>query len=113
MLSSEVEMHILPHSASVTMQVDFKETEEHFWGVHPLTDFLLRRWEDHMDGGRYQRTLWDLGLIGAMIHPEWTEEVKVDAFDNPHVWMYRSIEAQAIIQEFYESTLRYLKSRHK
>ena len=61
-----------------------------------------------MDAGRYHRTLWDLGLIGALIHPEWTREVKVETYDNPHVWMYQSINAEAIIKEFYESVLNYL-----
>jgi inosine-uridine nucleoside N-ribohydrolase len=110
MLSSEVEMHIIPHSVSVAMRVDFQETEEKFRGVHPLTDFLLSRWEDHMDAGRYHRTLWDLGLIGAMIHPEWTQVMKVDSYDNPHVWIYHSINSEAIIKEFYESVLNYLNS---
>ena len=108
MLSSEVEMHIIPHSVSVEMTFDFSTTENQLRGVHPLGDFLVDRWYRHMDGGRYRRTIWDLGLIGAMIHPQWAEEVKVETFENPNVWLFKDIDAEAITGEFYRSVRDYL-----
>ncbi len=108
MLSSEVEMHIIPHSVSMEMTFDFSTTENQLRGVHPLGDFLVDRWYRHMDGGRYRRTIWDLGLIGAMIHPQWAEEVKVETFENPNVWLFKDIDAEAITGEFYRSVRDYL-----
>ena len=61
MLSSTVEMHIIPHTVSAAMQFNYQETSQRFKGVHPLTDFLLDRWDTHIDGGRYSRTIWDWG----------------------------------------------------
>lgn len=109
MLSSLVEMHIIPHTVSAVMKFDYEETVRHFKGVHPLTDFLVDRWYDHLDGGRYSRTIWDLGLIGAMIHPEWAEEIRVSSFENPNIWIYKNVDADAIIKDFYFTTLDYLR----
>lgn len=105
LLSSQVEMHIIPGNVAAAMQFDYQETSRHFKGVHPLTDFLLDRWDSHMDGGRYHRTIWDLGLIGAMIHPQWTSEIKGEGFENPNIWLYRDIDATRVIEEFFQRTL--------
>jgi len=109
MLSSMVEMHIIPHTVSAVIKFDYAKTVQQFEGVHPLTDFLLDRWESHLDAGRYWRTIWDLGLIGAMIHPEWAEEIKVNSFENPNIWIFKTIDANAIIEEFYSTTTEFVK----
>lgn len=109
MLSSEVEMHILPNPTSLAMRFEFTETYRHFHGVHPLTDFLLNRWTQHVDGGRYERIIWDLGIVGAMLHPEWCHEIKGEGFDNPNVWMYKELDGDAIRDEFFRMTLEYVE----
>lgn len=108
MLSSRVEMHIIPGNVSAVMRFDYQETSRRFKNVHPLTDFLFRRWDQAVEGERYARTIWDLGLVGAMIHPEWTTEVKGAGFENPNIWLYKEIKAELIIQEFFETTLDYV-----
>lgn len=57
-----------------------------------------------MDGGRYSRTIWDVALIQAMIHPEWTEEIKVSTFENPNVSIYSKIDAISMKEEFFRTT---------
>lgn len=109
MLSSRVEMHIIPHTVAAAMRFDYAETSRRFSGVHPLTDYLVHRWDNHMDDGRYSRTIWDLGLIGAMIHPEWTEEIKAATFENPNIWLYMELDASAIIEEFYTTTVGFVE----
>lgn len=109
LLSSEVKMHIIPGNVAAAMRFDYQETSRHFRNVHPLTDFLIRRWDHHLDGERYERTIWDLGLVGAMIYPEWATEVKGSGFENPNIWLFKEINAGAIIQEFFETTLAYVK----
>ncbi len=110
MLSSDVEMHIIPHSVSVQMTFDFATTAERMQGIHPLADFLVDRWYHHMDGGRYERTIWDLGLIGAMVYPDWAEEVRVTTFENPNVWLFREIDSRAITEDFYQTASDFLKA---
>jgi len=113
MLSSDVEMHIMPVNVAAGMVFDFRETEQRLKGQHPLTDYLLDRWYNHMDGGVYRRTIWDLGLIEALIHPHLAEEVKVSGFENRNVWMYREIDAGAMTEDFFRTTLESLKAGHR
>jgi inosine-uridine nucleoside N-ribohydrolase len=108
MLESEVEMHIVPGNVAAAMEFNYVETAARFEGIHPLGDYLLDRWTQHLDGGRYSRTIWDLGLIGAMIHPEWATEIKAEGFENPNIWLYRDLDAPSIRDEFFNSTLKYL-----
>ena len=58
------------------MTFDYDETrsklENHFLG-----DFLLKIWDDHIDSGRTKRTIWDLSIINAFLHPERMEEVEI------------------------------------
>ena len=105
MLSSQVQMHIIPNNVSASMEFNYQETENHFEDIHPLTDFLVDRWYWHMDGSRYRRIIWDVALIEAMIHPEWAEEIKVTSFENPNVWLYRKIDARSMKEEFFRTTV--------
>lgn len=43
LLSSEIEMHIIPGNVSSEMTFSYQETMEHFRDFHPLTDFLVDR----------------------------------------------------------------------
>jgi hypothetical protein len=106
-----VELHIIPTNVAAALAMNWHKTKQRFDGKHELTDFLLQRWYQHMDGGRYQRTIWDLALIQAMIFPQWAAEVPIQtAADkgNRQIWMYHSIDAQQMIDEFYQSTLQFL-----
>ena len=87
------------------MKFKYQETVEHFQDVHPLTDFLVDRWYRQMDGSRYERTIWDIALIEAMIHPEWADEIKVTTFENPNVWIYSEIDAQSMKDEFFRTIM--------
>ncbi len=91
--TSDVEMHIIPNNVAAKMKVKRADAVQQLAGKHPVADFLLRHWEQHIDASQYERTLWDLALIGAIIHPEKVTEVKVSGFENPNVWMYKEIDA--------------------
>lgn len=110
LLASKVEMHIIPSNVASAMKFDYGECYRNFREVHPLTDFLLERWTNHVDGSRYHRTIWDLGLVSAMIHPKWASEVKGEGFENPNIWLYEKIDAKSIINEFYTTTLNHVKT---
>ena len=114
MLMSDVEMHVIPVNVAAALTFDYQETEARFKGKHGLTDFLLQRWFDHLDGSRIRRTIWDLALIEAMIHPEWAEKVKITTSKdngNKTVWYYKEIDAERFRKEFFTTTLEYLEGK--
>ncbi len=95
------------------MVFNWQETEEKFKGKHDLLDFLLQRWYNHLDGGRGERTIWDLALIQAIIHPQLAEEVKIKTSKEKgdrEIWMYKSIDADKMREEFFEEVLEYVKN---
>jgi inosine-uridine nucleoside N-ribohydrolase len=100
LITSDVEMHIIPNNTAAKMKVKRADAVEQLAGKHAVTDFLLRYWEQHLDASLNERTLWDLALIGAIIFPEKATEVKVSGFDNPNVWMYKDIDAGFIWGDF-------------
>lgn len=109
MLTSQVEMHIMPVNILRGMKFDYQRTKEEFQGKHDLTDFLLQRWYNHLDGGRKQRVLWDVALIEAIIYPEMVEEVKVSTYENKNIWMYKNINEEYFIENLYSEILELIK----
>ncbi len=106
MLHSDVEMHVMPHSVALAMDFSFDETEQALRGLHPLGDYLVDRWANHLDGLRKSRWIWDLALIEAMIHPEWTEEIQITTakeFGAKRIHIYRTLNGVAVKQDFFDT----------
>lgn len=111
LLDSEADMHIIPVSVASAMVIGFDEMQSKIGG-HWLGKHLQKRWVDHIDGSRRSRTLWDLALVTIFIHPEMAEtEVVQTSRDsgNRAVTFYKSIDADAIYQDFYETLLAFEK----
>lgn len=107
-----VELHVLPKQVSILMDFEYDELERRFRGEHGLADYLVDRWYDHVDGLRYRRHIWDLALVGAMLHEDGTETVEVHTspeYGDRVVTFYKSIDADAIREDFFETTLAYLR----
>ena len=111
LLFSEVEMHIIP--VSVANQITFKysetrkQIENHFLG-----DFLLKIWDDHVDGGRTQRTLWDLTIVYAFLHPEWMQEVEITTSKDSggrKIFYYKDFDAEQMRTDFYAKINTYAR----
>ena len=114
LLFSDVEMHIIPVSVASQMEFDYSEAVEKLTGVHPVTDFLLRRWDDHLDGGRQKRTIWDLALIAAIIHPEWAEWTTITTSrDNGsrEIEYISDIDEDKIRADFYDHLITHLSDK--
>jgi purine nucleosidase len=110
-LRSGAELHIIPVNVAAAMTMDWAETGARFRGRHDLLDFLLHRWFVHHDGSRSRRTIWDLALIQAMIHPEMAEAVTVRTSaerGEREVRLYRRIDADRMREEFFTSVLHHL-----
>ena len=112
MLASDVEMHVMPHSVALGMEFTYAETETQLRGKHPLGDYLVDRWYQHLDGLRKARWIWDLALIEAMIHPEWTEKMTITTSKdngNKEVHFYKAIDAEKMKQEFFEKLVEFFE----
>ncbi len=115
-LNSSVDVHIIPVNVAGAMTFSYEETVEAFDESSTLQNFLLERWYKHLDGGRKERTIWDLALIQAIIHPEYAEEVKITTskdHGNREVYYYRSIDAEKMKAEFFKTLNDYLKQMDK
>ncbi len=111
LLNSKVNMHIMPVSVALAMQVDFDKMNTKI-GNHFLGGFLMKRWEDHLDGSRRNRILWDLALITAFIKPSLaTTKVVHTSKDsgNRSITFYDTIDADAIYADFYATLLAFEK----
>ena len=111
LLNSEVEMHIMPNTTSINMELTFQETEENLREIHPLGGFLCDRWYQHLDGSRKKRVIWDLAIIEAIIHPEWAEEVIIHTSKDSgkrEINFYKAIDHNKMKMEFFDKIKAYL-----
>ncbi|WKN40614.1 nucleoside hydrolase [Tunicatimonas pelagia] len=112
LLTSEIDMNVIPVNVASAMKFTFAEVEEKLSGTHQLGSFLVDRWYQHLDGSRKERTIWDLALIEAIIHPEWAETVEVTTSrdsGNRKINYYRSIDAEQMKKNFYTTLLGYFE----
>ncbi len=112
LLTSEVEMNVIPVNVASAMTFTFAEAEEKLSNTHPLGNFLVDRWYQHLDGSREERTIWDLALIEAIIHPEWAEKIEVTTSrdsGNRKINYYRSIDTKQMKEDFYSILMGYFE----
>ncbi len=105
-LHSGIELHIMPGNVAAAMELEWTEAVARLEGRHPLLDFLLERWWDHLDGERHSRVIWDLALVQAMLHPALAETVEVQLSAEKggrRAILYRSIEAEPMWEEFFQT----------
>ena len=116
MLQSEVEMHVMPSNVAINMELRYDETVAALDGKHPLGDFLVERWFQHLDGSRKARIIWDLALIEAFLHPEWAEEVTVTTSrdsGNRAISFYKSIEAEKMKNDFFAEMKKFFSKENR
>jgi inosine-uridine nucleoside N-ribohydrolase len=105
MLNSTVPMTVIPVNVAYAMQFDYADTAKRLKGTHPLGDFLVDRWTNHMDGSRQNRAIWDLALIYAMSDPQWASFKKVKTskeYGGRDVTYISSIDAEQMYQAFFD-----------
>lgn len=109
MLESNTPMNIMPVSVAFAMEIDYKTISDKI-GSHYLGNYLIKRWDDHLDGSRRKRVLWDLALVTSFIKPSvaTTTQIKTSRDSgNRIVNYYDSINAKDIYEDFYENLLNF------
>ena len=115
-LNSAVDLHIIPVNVAGKLSFEYDRWYKRFHQVHPFTDFLLARWDQHLDGGRKLRTIWDLALIQAMIHPKMATKTTIRSskeFGDRPIHYYREINAEAMRADFEKQLFSYLNVESK
>ncbi len=104
LLFSEVEMYVMPNNVGTQMKFNFEKTKEMISSTS-IGKFLIDRWYTHLDGGRAERTLWDLALIEAFLHPEWATITEVQTSkDNgsKKIKYYSDIDEEKMRADFFK-----------
>lgn len=103
LLSSDVQLHILPVSIMGQYQADFSKALSYFAGKGELGDYLIDLWREHKDGGKKQRILWDVALIQAVQFPEKFKTERLAGFANTNVHVYTDMNTQFLLDDLYDS----------
>lgn len=109
LLFSEVEMHVIPVNIASKMTFEYDLTKEKIGNTY-LGDFLLNIWQNHIDGGRRIRTIWDLSIVYGFLHPEWLEEIQITSSKengNRKIYYYKNIDIDKIREDFFTKIIGY------
>ncbi|SHG27759.1 nucleoside hydrolase [Flagellimonas flava] len=109
LLDSQVDFYIMPINVAVDMEIAYADLAKAI-DTHPLGKFLLKRWDDHIDGSREKRILWDLALVAAYIDPELAkiQTIKTSPDSgNRDIHFFEHIDAKHIYQDFYRTLLAF------
>ncbi|MEO0526917.1 MAG: nucleoside hydrolase [Bacteroidota bacterium] len=113
LLFSKAELHIMPVNTAASLVFEM-ETVKTIFKTHSLGNFLLNRWNTHLDGSRANRVIWDLALVNAYINPKWVEQVEIiTSKDNGDrkVFYYKSIDADAMREDFFDKILAFKRPK--
>lgn len=108
--AKDLETHIMPMNVASAMKFEMAELKQKFANRNDLLDLLYRRWVDHVDAGRYRRTIWDLSVISCLIHSEFGEEIKAKTppeNTQRDVYVFSKIDGKKIREEFYKTLAKY------
>ncbi|WP_422860768.1 nucleoside hydrolase [Flagellimonas sp. S174] len=111
MLHSNVDMHILPVNVARAMKVDYMDMKVKFQN-NTLGNYLIKRWNNHLDPLRKKRILWDVALVEAFLNPEWSKSKMIRmSKDNGDrtIKFYQKLETDLMLNDF-ETTILNFKS---
>ncbi|UTA48363.1 nucleoside hydrolase [Simiduia sp. 21SJ11W-1] len=112
--NADVELHVMPLNVASALTMNYREVEQALKGKHPLADFLLQRWQSHIDPLKRERVIWDLALVYAVLNPSLVSEQVVTTpalLGQRKVWFYRTIDARAMIDDFIQTTDEYWRTQ--
>ena len=116
LLNSKVSMTIIPVNVASALTFDYQKTFDAFSGKSHMTDFLVNRWYEHVDGSRKKRVIWDLALIYAMTDPQWAETTIITTskdLGNRPINYISSIDGEKMFNAFIERTLAWTEEENK
>ncbi|MEM7484585.1 MAG: nucleoside hydrolase [Bacteroidota bacterium] len=109
LLHSNVEMHVLPVNIARAMRIRYKDMRDKFENSS-LGNYLIKRWDNHLDPLRKERTLWDVALVEAFLHPEWSKSKSIKMSKdngNRKIEFYQKLETDLMINDFKATILNF------
>jgi inosine-uridine nucleoside N-ribohydrolase len=76
LLTSGVELHVMPANVLNSYQWTKADIDRHFKGQGGIRDYLVKRWETHAPNDS-QRVLWDTAVFEAFLHPNLATEKEI------------------------------------
>ncbi|MCS5488842.1 nucleoside hydrolase [Algoriphagus limi] len=108
----ELDLTIMSATTSQHLVFDKEKVDQQLRGKSELGDYLINRWESYTrwwtneDPGKERWIMWDVAIIEALIHPEWS---KVEEFWTPEentrrkVKIHSRINTEKMEKDFWES----------
>ena len=103
----DLTLHIMPTSVARQLRFSRDATFKKHERLGDLGEYLTEKWKARFaDSGTW--IMWDLTLVQALLHPEFAESEKVTTppeNTQRKVWMYRSIDAEAMQDDYWKVVL--------
>ena len=99
-----LELHILPANISGDIIFTAVNTLPRLNSQEPIEDMILKRWAERVKDIE-QWIMWDLGIIEAVIHPEWANQQSIDTPPENtlrKIHVYSKIDVEAMIEDFWK-----------
>lgn len=103
-MNSNIDLHIMPLNVASKMKFEYNATNQLLRSKHPLANFLMERWDHHIDPLRYKRTVWDLAVITPLIHPDMVQTQVITLkgeFEGKKVTYFTELNDKAIREDFH------------
>lgn len=99
---SGVELYVMPNTTLRHFQWLKSDVDTHFKGREGVRDSLVKRWESYAPNDA-QRTLWDIAVFEAYLHPKLATltEVVQDGY-KLHIWT--SVDVNAMQADYWTAT---------
>jgi purine nucleosidase len=99
-----LELHILPANISGEIVFYAENTLLKLNSEVSIEDLILKRWAERVQNTK-SWVMWDLGIIEALIHPEWTIQQTVDTppeNTSRKIYVYSEIDVEAMMDDFWK-----------
>jgi inosine-uridine nucleoside N-ribohydrolase len=104
----DLELHIMPSTVSRAFTFERDDTFDRQAKMGDLGQYLTRRWQLIVPPGQTRRTMWDVALIQALVHPDMAaeEQVKTPPENTQRkVWMFHTIAVDRMRADFWKAAM--------
>jgi purine nucleosidase len=108
-----LELHIMDANVSEALKFDRDASFARQARLGDLGAYLTGKWQARFADSKTW-VMWDLALVQALLHPEWAQEREVETPPENRrrkVWVYTSIDAEKMQEDFWKSMSAELPTR--
>lgn len=101
-----LDLRVMPAQTCYPLEFETAAAQERLQKAGSLGQFIADHWRSQHDAANRLRVIWDLALISAVLHPEWTESQTVPAppeNGSRPVQVYTKINAEKMAEDFWQA----------